>query len=315
MPQFCRTVHSLLTLSLPLSLSLCRFLKIVRPLETHFLQKERSAFAVSVATWLLLGAVAGAYAIQALATGWEGPTGASRGSCNDLHSREVGMLYLISHSCSAAIFLLVLVSLVCFYWSTSRSLAAAQQRQAASSRSRTLVKARRNMLVLVVVFCVCFVPYHLVRLPYIFLWRRCSGGLALFYLKELSIMVSTFNICLDPLIYFIFCKAFRAQLSRTRRDNSRQNQEWAASVGHTKQEVGAQGEEVYDTPTAEHQPHHSRTFGWIRQKTETTPGPGRGARQAPESGQGSRPRPGAGAGSGAGAGPASGAERFSTSNN
>lgn len=278
-----------LTLSPPLSISLCRFLKIVRPLETHFLQKERSASAVSVATWLLLGAVAGAYAIQALATGWERPTGASRGSCNDLHNREVGMLYQISHSCSAAVFLLVLVSLVCFYWSTSRSLAVAQQRQAASSRSRTLVKARRNMLVLVVVFCVCFVPYHLVRLPYIFLWRRCSGGLALFYLKELSIMVSTFNICLDPLIYFIFCKAFRAQLSRTRRDNSRQNQEWAASVGHTKQEVDAQGEEVYDTPTAEHQPHHSRTFGWIRQKTETTPGPGRGAGQAPESGQGSRP--------------------------
>lgn len=290
------------TLSLPLSVSLCRFLKIVRPLETHFLQTERSAFVVSAATWLLLGTVAGVYAIQALVTGWKLPPSVSRGSCNDLHSREVGTLYLISHSCSAAVFLLVLVSLVCFYWSTSRSLAAAQRGQAASSRSRMLVKARRNMLVLVVVFCVCFVPYHLVRLPYIFLWRGCSRGL--FYVKELSVMVSVFNICLDPLIYFIFCKAFRAQLSQTRRDNSSRKQELAASVSHTKQEVDAQGEEVDNMLTDEHQPHHSRTFGWIRQKNETRPGPG----------QGSRTRAGAGPESGAGAGPSSRAQCFSTAN-
>lgn len=274
----------LLLLSLPLCLSLCRFLKIVHPLETHFLQTERNASVVSAVTWLLLGTVACTYAIQVLAMDRKLPPSASRGVCNDLHSRDVGILYQISHSCSAAVFLLVLVSLVCFYWSTSRSLAVAQRRQAASSRSRTLVKARRNMLVLVVVFCVCFMPYHLVRLLYIFLRTRCPGGLALHYLKELSLMLSAFNICLDPLIYFIFCKAFRAQLSRTRRDNSSQNQEWAASVSHNQQEVSAQGEEVDDTPTAKHQSHHSRTFGWIRQKTETRPGPGPG----PGSGPGTR---------------------------
>lgn len=180
---------------------------------------------VSAVTWIILSVVAGTYAIQAWATGLALPPGASRGSCDDLHSKKMDIYNQISHSCSAAIFLLVLVSLMCFYRSTSGRLAAAQRKQAASSRSWALAKARRNMLLLVVVFCLCFVPYHLVHLPYIFLRRRCDGAPALFYLKELSVMVSTFNICLDPLIYFIFCKAFRAKLSRIRRANSSQKQE------------------------------------------------------------------------------------------
>uniref|UniRef100_A0A3Q3G5F3 G-protein coupled receptors family 1 profile domain-containing protein n=1 Tax=Kryptolebias marmoratus TaxID=37003 RepID=A0A3Q3G5F3_KRYMA len=70
------------------------------------------------------------------------------------------------------------------------------------------------MLVLVSVFCVCFIPYHLVRLPYAFIKNLlCLSSSWFFYLKELTIVVSLLNVCLDPLIYFIFCKAFRTQLS------------------------------------------------------------------------------------------------------
>lgn len=93
-------------------------------------------------------------------------------------------------------------------------------------------------------------------------------GPALFYLKELSILVSTFNICLDPLIYFIFCKAFRAKLGQIRQHNSSQNQEGAASAGHTKQEVGAVGQKVDDMSTTETQLYSRRKFRFIRQENE-----------------------------------------------
>ena len=135
-------------------------------------------------------------------------------SCEILHSQHVSLLYRIIHTCSATIFLFILVSLVFFYYSTFRQLAVVQRRQPESSRSKKLTKSRRKMLVLVSVFCVCFVPYHLVRLPYTFLRRQCSQ--VLFYLKELTIMVSVLNVCLDPFIYFFFCKVFRAQLSLRR---------------------------------------------------------------------------------------------------
>ncbi|XP_041851146.1 P2Y purinoceptor 14-like [Melanotaenia boesemani] len=202
-----------------------RYLKIVHPVETHFLQTVRAAHIISVATWGLLLAMTGTYVLISVLTQEPMDSVPVRVSCDVLHSKQLSVFYKIIHSCSAAIFLCVLVSLIFFYYSTSRRLSLAQQRQPTSSHSKKLAKSRRNMLVLVSVFCVCFVPYHLVRVPYAFhkdkdcLFNRC-----LFYLKEITIMVSVLNVCLDPLIYFIFCKAFQAQLGLRRTFSTTQTQ-------------------------------------------------------------------------------------------
>ncbi|KAM7398796.1 hypothetical protein PAMP_018106 [Pampus punctatissimus] len=190
-----------------------RYLKIVHPLESHILQTVRAAHIISMVTWVFLLATMSTYVILSLLT--QGPPLPLpiTVSCDCLHSEQLSLFYKMIHSCSATIFLFVLISLVFFYYSTSRRLSLAQQRQPASSGSKRLAKSRRNMLVLVSVFCICFVPYHLVRLPYAFLRERRTWSQVFFYMKELTILVSVFNVCLDPLIYFIFCKAFRAQLS------------------------------------------------------------------------------------------------------
>ncbi|TNN28626.1 P2Y purinoceptor 14 [Liparis tanakae] len=192
-----------------------RYLKIVRPRGSHFLETVRAAHVISGVTWLLLLATMAAYVALSLLTEEAQP--ASALSCEVLHSRPLALFYKAVHCASAAVFLLVLVSLLFFYRAVSRRLALAQRREPASSGSTKLAESRRNMRVLVGVFCVCFVPYHLVRLPYAFLRRRCWWSHALFYLKELTVMVSVLNVCLDPLIYFLFCKAFRAQMSPGRR--------------------------------------------------------------------------------------------------
>ncbi|KAM8905327.1 P2Y purinoceptor 14-like [Spinachia spinachia] len=199
-----------------------RYLKIVHPVGTHFLQTVRAAHAVAVATWLLLLAPMAVYVALALLSEESPAAPPASPSCDVLHGTALRLLYKVVHSASAALFLLVLVSLLFFYRGVSLRLAAAQRRQPASSGSRKLAKSRRNMLVLVGVFCVCFVPYHLVRLPYAFLGGRWRCSQAFFYLKELTVMVSILSVCLDPLIYFLFCKAFRAQLSRGRRPSSTQ---------------------------------------------------------------------------------------------
>uniref|UniRef100_A0AAQ5YDN0 G-protein coupled receptors family 1 profile domain-containing protein n=1 Tax=Amphiprion ocellaris TaxID=80972 RepID=A0AAQ5YDN0_AMPOC len=194
-----------------------RYLKIVHPLGTHFLQTVRAAHIISTVTWGFLLTITGAYVLVSLLTQEVLDSIPNTMRCDDLHSWQLHLLYKIIHTCSVAIFLAVLVSLVFFYRSISRRLSEAQERQPASSGSKKLAKSRRNMLVLVSVFCVCFVPYHLVRLPYALRssWW-CSWDRVFYYLKELTIMVSVLNVCLDPLIYFIFCKAFRSQLSLRR---------------------------------------------------------------------------------------------------
>ncbi|XP_059186569.1 P2Y purinoceptor 14-like [Centropristis striata] len=207
-----------------------RYLKIIHPLGTHVLQTVRAAHIISTVTWVFLVATMSTYITLSLLTQEPLSSVPEAVSCDLLHSRQVSLFYKLVHICSAAIFLFVLVSLVFFYYSTSRRLALAQQRQPASSGSKKLAKSRRNMLVLVSVFCVCFVPYHLVRLPYAFMSRWCSWSQVFFYLKELTVMVSVLNVCLDPLIYFIFCKAFRAQLSPRRLFSITQTQTQAANA-------------------------------------------------------------------------------------
>ncbi|KAL6471277.1 hypothetical protein MHYP_G00199270 [Metynnis hypsauchen] len=194
--------------------SLCKYLKIVRPVETHALQTARAARYISIATWASLSGMSSVYLIVFLCTSWTADPNPNVIGCEALHSSKLNIVYKIIHSISAVIFVIVLVSLVLLYWGTVRRLQQSQKAQAKPSNHK-LNKSKRNMLVLVVVFCVCFVPYHLVRLPYAFLkplLKHCATAQAFYIVKELTVLISVLNACLDPLIYFIFCKAFRAQL-------------------------------------------------------------------------------------------------------
>ncbi|KAL0961652.1 hypothetical protein UPYG_G00353330 [Umbra pygmaea] len=196
-----------------------RYLKIVRPLETHTLQTVRAARYVSIATWAILLTLSSVYLTVSLLTTWGTKPNPEAMGCDAFHSSHLRLLYKIIHSFLAAIFIFVLVSLLLLYCGTVRKLQQAQQNQISSTTNRKLSRSKRNMLVLVGVFCVCFVPYHLVRLPYAFFQSylySCALQHTFYLLKELTVLLSVLNACLDPFIYFIFCKAFRAQLGLNR---------------------------------------------------------------------------------------------------
>ncbi|XP_074534814.1 P2Y purinoceptor 14-like [Halichoeres trimaculatus] len=185
-----------------------RYMKMVHDSKNHFLRTPRAAKIISAVTWVFLLASMTLYiSLKLLAQEPQNLSGTI--SCRTQLNEDLRLLYKIILGYSAAIFLLVLVSLIFFYYSTSRKLAT-QQQKSVSSNPGKLIKSRRTMLALVCVFCVCFVPYHLVRLPYTFLKSQCSWGL--FYLKEVAVLVSSLNVCLDPLLYFLFCKEYRAQM-------------------------------------------------------------------------------------------------------
>uniref|UniRef100_A0A673NEP2 Probable G-protein coupled receptor 34 n=1 Tax=Sinocyclocheilus rhinocerous TaxID=307959 RepID=A0A673NEP2_9TELE len=199
-----------------------RYLKIVRPLETHALQTVRTARHISIGTWLSLLAMSSIYLILFLLTSWGNVHKPEKRGCEALHSPLLSLVYKVTHSVSMALFTFVLVSLIALYWGTLQKIKQAQLSTQTTSRSHKFRKSKRNMLVLVVVFCVCFVPYHLVRLPYAFFkpqTKLCTAQ-AFYVLKELTVLLSVLNACLDPLIYFIFCKAFRAQLSLRKMSDS-----------------------------------------------------------------------------------------------
>ncbi|XP_039464248.1 P2Y purinoceptor 14-like [Oreochromis aureus] len=200
-----------------------RYLRIIHPSGTHMLQTVQTARIISVITWVFLLAPTVVYVIIFFSS--QKPLTFNPSRCVHLFTPSVSLLFRILHTFSAFIFLLVFISLVFFYYSISRRVLEAQQTQLASSGTEKLLKSRRNMLVLVSIFCVCFVPYHLVRLPFAFLWSDDSVGPVLFYLKEVTTMVSVFNICLDPVVYFFLSNTFWDKVRKARAQHTTRNKE------------------------------------------------------------------------------------------
>ncbi|KAM4742751.1 P2Y purinoceptor 14-like [Anableps anableps] len=191
-------------------IALNRYFKVVRPFGTFFLLTTRAACIISMTTWVFLLVPMTVYFTTLLST--HKPVESADRSCEELHSETVKLIYKTLHFGAFPTFLLVFFSMLFCYHSASHRVLRAQQRQSTSSSSRKLLRSRRKMMALVCIFSICFLPYHVVRLLYTLLQQWCSAVRAFYYLTEFTTMVSVLNVCLDPLVYFVFCKDFRVHL-------------------------------------------------------------------------------------------------------
>uniref|UniRef100_A0A3Q2GN95 Si:ch73-309g22.1 n=1 Tax=Cyprinodon variegatus TaxID=28743 RepID=A0A3Q2GN95_CYPVA len=185
---------------------------------THFLMTTKASHIISIATWIFLLSIETPYSILLLSS--DVPT-KNLSTCNDLLTNHTKPLYVVILAINFTFFFVVLFSLLFFYCSACCRVSEIQQKQLGSPNSKKLVKSRRNMLVLVCVFCFCFVPYHVVRILYILLHGHCSE--TFYYIKEVAVSLSVCNICLDPLMYVFLCKGFRAQLNLNRMLSAKDN--------------------------------------------------------------------------------------------
>ncbi|XP_066566584.1 P2Y purinoceptor 14 [Amia ocellicauda] len=185
-----------------------RYLKIVRATENHTFHTVKTAKYISYGTWTLVLLLGGGFNALSINI-WLSPVKTK--ICHSLLPTAVKTFYFSVHTVSIIVFIFVLVSLSFFYFQTTKRL-----KKSKYASNKDLLKSKKNMCVLITVFFICFVPYYLVRFPYILttldVISSCAWKKTLYYLKEFTVLLSTLNACLDPFIYFIFCKAFRAKL-------------------------------------------------------------------------------------------------------
>uniref|UniRef100_A0A8C3X5B9 Purinergic receptor P2Y14 n=1 Tax=Catagonus wagneri TaxID=51154 RepID=A0A8C3X5B9_9CETA len=190
-----------------------RYYKIVKPLLTSFVQSVTSSKLLSVLVWSLTLLLAVPNMILTNQSVREG----TRIKCVELKN-ELGLKW---HKASSYIFVgifwIVFLSLIIFYTAITRKIFKSHLKSRKNSSS-VKKKSSRNIFSIMFVFFVCFVPYHIARIPYTRSQTEahysCQSKEILLYVKEFSLLLSAANVCLDPIIYFFLCQPFREILCK-----------------------------------------------------------------------------------------------------
>lgn len=194
-------------------ISFDRYYKIVKPLLTSFVQSVGYSKLLSVVVWALMLLLAVPNIVLTNQSAQEG----KKVKCMELKNELGRKWHKASNYIFVGIFWLVFVLLIIFYTAITRKIFKSHLKSRRNSIS-VKRKSSRNIFSIVLVFFVCFVPYHVARIPYTMSQTEthysCRSKELLLYVKEFTLLLSAANVCLDPVIYFFLCQPFREILCK-----------------------------------------------------------------------------------------------------
>nr|XP_033813865.1 P2Y purinoceptor 14 [Geotrypetes seraphini] len=192
-------------------ISFDRYCKIVKPLIAPFLQSTTFTKILSGLVWVIMIILFIPNMILTNKT----PTEANSFKCTNLKN-ELGMSWHKASSYIAVIIFWIVFSLLIFFYSVISRKIYNSYRKFRKNSKEAKKKSSRNIFSIMLVFCICFVPYHVCRISFTqsqtTAQLSCQSENMLLYFKELTLLLSAVNVCLDPIIYFLLCKPFRRML-------------------------------------------------------------------------------------------------------
>uniref|UniRef100_A0A4W3I3I5 G protein-coupled receptor 87 n=1 Tax=Callorhinchus milii TaxID=7868 RepID=A0A4W3I3I5_CALMI len=192
-------------------ISLDRYLKIVKPFDNSKLHRVSYARKFAAGVWLIMVALV---MPNIILTNQEA-TEKNAVNCTSLKSNLGQMWHVAVSYISITISIASLLILIFCYVSISKEIYNSNKRFKCSTENTR--KPQQNILSVVAVFFICFVPYHLCRIPFtasqINLISSCTIKNILWQGKEATLFLSACNGCLDPIIYFYMCNSFNQLLS------------------------------------------------------------------------------------------------------
>ncbi|XP_062408025.1 P2Y purinoceptor 13-like [Sardina pilchardus] len=189
-------------------ISLDRFFKIVRPAGRLLGQSALFGRVAVIIVWTLLLSV---NTVPNMIFNSGKPTNDSAEVCMSMKS-ELGKRYhkVVTYDCFGIFLVVSAVMGLCYTCISKRVITSHRTSGSTAVEGRRKIKAR--VFVVLAVFLVCFAPYHIVRIFYAPTQEEnklsCHWAL-LKVAKSVTLWLATTNVCLDPLIYILLCKAFR----------------------------------------------------------------------------------------------------------
>ncbi|KAG8448371.1 hypothetical protein GDO86_015454 [Hymenochirus boettgeri] len=185
-------------------ISLDRYLKIIKPLQQYKIHSVPWSTRATQIVWLINLACIFPFL-------FEGKNEPCSQKC--FHFQRKGLTAAVINLCAVIFFFVLLLLFVFFYAKISSKLHKVTMGRTQSQSKRNSNRAMRKTFIVLVIFIVCFVPYHIVRVPYVLaqidiidsiFWKQ-----VLHITNELVLCLSTLNSCLDPFIYFFLSDSFK----------------------------------------------------------------------------------------------------------
>ncbi|XP_023379479.1 putative G-protein coupled receptor 34 [Pteropus medius] len=209
----CKVVGTLFYMNMYISIILLGFISLDRYIKINRSIQQRKAIAtkqsvyVCCAVWTI--ALAGFLTMIILTLKKGGHNSTMCFHYRDKHNAKGEAIFnLILVVMFWLIFLLIILS----YIKIGKNLLRISKRRSKFPNSGKYATTARNSFIVLIIFTTCFVPYHAFRFVYISLQLNvssCYWKEIVHKTNEIMLVFSSFNSCLDPVMYFLMSSNIR----------------------------------------------------------------------------------------------------------
>ncbi|XP_004444119.2 PREDICTED: cysteinyl leukotriene receptor 2 [Ceratotherium simum simum] len=198
-------------------LSVVRFLATVHPFRLLHVTSIRSAWILCGVIWVFIMASS----ITLLKNGSEQEGNVT--SCLELNLNKIGKLQAMNHIALVVGFLLPFCTLSICYLLIIRALLKVEVPETGLRLSHK--KALTTIIIALIIFLLCFLPYHILRTLHLIMWKvgTCRDWLHKAVVITLALAAS--NSCFNPFLYYFAGENFKDRLRSALRKGHPQKRE------------------------------------------------------------------------------------------
>uniref|UniRef100_A0A8C6ZVJ1 Probable G-protein coupled receptor 34 n=1 Tax=Nothoprocta perdicaria TaxID=30464 RepID=A0A8C6ZVJ1_NOTPE len=213
-PILCKIVGTLFYMNMYISIvllgliSLDRYIKINKSVKRpKMLTTTRSIYTCCV-VWAL--ALTGFIIVVAPSFSKSGESNSTM--CFHYRNKHKAKTEAILNYIIVIIFWIVFFLLILSYVKIAKNLLKISKKRAHFPNAGKYTQTARNSFIVLIIFTICFVPYHVFRFIYITSQLQnpsCYWKEIIHKCNEVMLIFSSFNSCLDPVMYFLMSRSVR----------------------------------------------------------------------------------------------------------
>ncbi|KAM4700389.1 G-protein coupled receptor 183-like [Discoglossus pictus] len=196
-------------------LSIDRFFAVVHPHRYNKLRRVKSAKIICVIVWVIVFSQTLPLLLQQMSkTELDGNI-----TCMEYPNFESipNLPYMLLGACFTGYLIPIGIILIC-YSKISVKLFQTAKKNPLSEKSGTNKKAINTIILVIIMFCICFTPYHVAIIQHMIkkltYTPDCMEQQLFQKSLHFTVCLMNLNCCLDPFIYFFACKGYKRKVMK-----------------------------------------------------------------------------------------------------